>query len=198
MSYHLFSIGLIWILAMARSDELEDTELAKRIKSGDQEAYRTFFEAHYPALFRFLRHRGLQKESAEDIIQNAFLYIWEKRQHIEPGKSLRAYLFRIGYTRMLNHFRDRKEPADMPPEELEQQGNDGPMAQLLADDLNRTIQAALAKMAEKRRVVFELCFMQQLTYREAAEALGVARKTVENHMALALKEIRRATEHHRG
>jgi len=47
-------------------------------------------------------------------------------------------------------------------------------------------------MPEKRRNVFELCYMQEFTYKEAAEALGVSRKTVENHMGMALKDLRLA------
>ena len=45
-------------------------------------------------------------------------------------------------------------------------------------------------MPEKRGMVFDLCFMQEFTYKETADALNVSPKTVENHMALAFKDLR--------
>jgi RNA polymerase sigma-70 factor (ECF subfamily) len=48
--------------------------------------------------------RGVAKEAAEDLIQKAFIYIWENRTSIDEDKSLRAYLFKIAYSRMLNLF----------------------------------------------------------------------------------------------
>lgn len=50
-------------------------------------------------------------------------------------------------------------------------------------------------MPEKRRQVFELCYLQEFSYKEAAEILNLAAKTIENHMALALKDLRSALKH---
>ena len=58
----------------------------------------------------------------------------------------------------------------------------------------QTLRIAVEALPERRRAVFELCFLQELTYREAAEALGISIKTVENQMGHALKAIRKAME----
>ncbi len=58
--------------------------------------------------------------------------------------------------------------------------------------LEEAIDWAIADMPERRGEVFTLCFLEEFTYREAAETLDVSRKTVENHMGLALKDIRSA------
>ncbi len=52
------------------------------------------------------------------------------------------------------------------------------------------VQAAVETLPERRRAVFELCILQGLTYAEAADALDISRKTVENHMGYALKAVR--------
>lgn len=187
---------LLLLLAASTSGDLEDTELARRIKNGDRDAFERFFRRHHAALFRYLRRRGLPGDVAEDVIQNAFVRIWKRRDEINPSKSLRAYLFRIGYTRALNHFRDTAKFDDTAvlDEHAAAAAPDADAAhQMLLDDLHDAVES----LPERRRAVFELCFMEDLTYREAADALGIARKTVENHMGRALKDIRAALEPYR-
>jgi len=187
---------ILLILAASGSSDLDDTELARRIKQGDHEAFRAFFEAHHEALFRFLMSKGIAEAVAEDLIQQAFVLIWEKRNGIEADKSLRAYLFRIAYTRMLNHIRDHsKFDSDEPVPESETLQTPEDYAQ--HSELTEAVEDAIQAMPDKRRMVFDFCFMQGFTYREAADTLEISPKTVENHMGLALKEIRKALEEFR-
>ena len=58
--------------------------------------------------------------------------------------------------------------------------------------MQQALHRAVEALPPRRRAAFELCFMQQLSYREAAEALGVSIKTIENQMGHALKTIRAA------
>ncbi|MDX1618568.1 MAG: RNA polymerase sigma-70 factor [Balneolaceae bacterium] len=184
---------ILLALATSGSSDLDDAELARRIRQGDHEAFRRFFEAHHEALFRFLMSKGIAESTAEDLIQQAFVLIWEKRDGIDPAKSLRAYLFRIAYTRMLNHIRDHSKfdtEESVPHSETRQTPED--FAQ--HGELTEAVEDAVRSMPEKRRMVFDFCFMQGFTYREAAESLDISVKTVENHMGLALKDIRSALE----
>jgi RNA polymerase sigma-70 factor (ECF subfamily) len=182
---------LLLLLATHGGDELDDTALAQRIKAGDRAAFETFFRRHHAALFRYLTRRGCPDDVAEDIIQNAFVYIWRRRDEINPSKSLRGYLFTIGYSRMLNHSRDTAK-FDYDVELDGQRSPSAPDAAAERELLQEHLQAAIEALPERRRAVFELCFMEDLTYREAAEVLGITRKTVENHMRLALKDVRAA------
>lgn len=183
-------IHLLLILGASLDSESNDTEIYIKIKNGDQKAFKKFFDSHYPELFRYLRQRGLAKEPAEDLIQKAFIYIWENRDQIDEEKSLRAYLFRIAYTRMLNLFRDNKkydrdqELPDLSSSEFKTDQN------LHQQELNLAIEKAISAMPEKRQHVFRLCFLQDFTYKDAAQTLEVSVKTVENHMGLALKDLR--------
>lgn len=182
---------LLIVLAARGGDDLDDAALARRIKDGDRAAFEAFFHRHHAALFRYLRRRGCPGAVAEDIIQNAFVYIWRRRDAINPNKSLRGYLFTIGYSRLLNHVRDTdKFEAAVDPEA--QAASAAPDAEAEHALLQEQLQAAIDELPERRRAVFELCFMEDLTYREAADVLGITRKTVENHMRLALKDIRAA------
>ncbi|WP_020402353.1 RNA polymerase sigma factor [Gracilimonas tropica] len=188
----VFIIHLLLILSASIREESNETELYLKIKNGDQKAFKAFFDAHHKELFRFLISRGVAKESAEDLIQKAFIYIWEHRSAIEEQKSLRSYLFRIAYTRMLNLFRDH-EKFDR-DEEIQDLHATDPLTQadnnLHQAELKKAIDNAITAMPEKRQNVFRLCFLQEFTYKEAAEFLEVSVKTIENHMTLALKDLR--------
>lgn len=114
----------------------------------------------------------------------------KNRDSIDETKSLRAYLFRIAYTRMLNLFRDNsKFDKNQEVPDLAESNNsaDEPINR---KELNRTIEKAISSMPDKRQEVFRLCFLQEFTYKEAAETLEVSVKTIENHMGLALKDLR--------
>jgi len=185
-------IHLLLILGTSLNSESNKTEIYIKIKNGDQKAFKKFFDSHHAELFRYLRQRGVAKEAAEDLIQKAFIYIWENRDKINEYKSLRAYLFQIAYTRMLNLFRDNEkydrdqELPDLSSSEFKTDQN------LRQQELSYAIESAISAMPEKRQQVFRLCFLQEFTYKDAAQTLEVSVKTVENHMGLALKDLRKS------
>lgn len=190
---NLLMFYLLILLALKKGSDQDDPELLLAIKSGDHSAFKKFFEKHHSFLYHFLLKKGLSEQQAEDLVQQAFVLIWEKRADIDEHKSLRAYLFRIAYTRMLNVFRDHEKFDDNAESELSEteQTADGAIEnQELADALTK----AINQMPEKRQEVFRLCFIQEFTYKSAAEVLGVSVKTIENHMGLALKELRNKLE----
>lgn len=187
----LFTPLLLIALAMHLDQQREDVVLARRIKEGDHVAFRQFFDRYHSILLSYLIKKGLDDSAAQDIVQNAFIKIWESRDQIDPDKSLKSFLFRIGYTRTLNYFRDNAKFEH--GTDLNLRAHESNVYQEASyNQMHQYLLNAVQKMPEKRKAVFELCFLQELTYREAAESLGVSIKTVENHMALALKNMRAA------
>ncbi len=180
-------------LALTLNDDAHDRDLAVRIRNGDQAAFRTFFDRYHSLLLSFLMSKGTARDDAEDLLQTAFLIIWEKREEIREGRSLRSFLYTIAYNRMLNLFRDKKDQDPEYAYRLSDSSRD-PLENTEMRQAMEAMQTVLEDMPEKRRRVFELCYLQELSYREAAETLNVAQKTVENHMALALKDLRSALE----
>lgn len=183
---------LLLLLATSHQSSLDDNEISLRIREGDKEAFEQFFHSTHKSLIAYLKSRGLSGDEAQDITQQAYLYIWEKRETIDPDKSLRSFLFRIGYTRMLNRFRDTKKFSSEEIEETHLSGSRETQPDSSAGhrELTEHLEKAIQSLPEKRREVFELCFMQQLSYKEAAEVMKVTPKTIENHMLLAYKDIR--------
>jgi len=180
---------ILLLLAFSKEKDLDDTALSLAIKNGDQKAFEQFFNRHYDHLYRFLISRKMSHEEALDLAQKAFVMIWEKRDGIDETKSLRSYLFTIAYTRMLNHveFRAKFQDAELPEKNSTAENTEESVDY---KELLNVIRTVIANMPEKRGMVFELCFMQDLTYKEAADSLEVSPKTIENHMTLAFKDLR--------
>lgn len=174
---------MLLLLALQPPD---DAALVGRIRDGDHGAFRTFFERHHGALLAFLYRRNVPDAVADDLVQQAFVHVWEHRARLDPRRSARAYLFRIAYTKALNHFRDTARLTGE-PDDVAMAAGDDPASLALAQE---AVAAAIAALPEKRRAVFELCFLQELTYREAADVLGLSVKTVEHQMGHALKALR--------
>lgn len=182
---------LLLFIALSKDSSLDDISLSIEIRNGDQKAFKKFYGRHYSGLYRFMISRGMSHDEAEDLVQKAFIMIWKKRKDIDETKSLRAYLFQIAYSRMLNHieYQSKFNEEDPPDNEtsLKNPDTDTDYSELL-----NHIKKIISKMPEKRSQVFEFCFMKQFTYKETAEVMDVSVKTVENHMALAFKDMRSA------
>ena len=188
------ALGLL-LLGLALRDDPVARDLAQRIREGDPDAFRTFFNRHHSRLFGYVCSRGVPEDAAADLVQNAFVYIWTHREEIDPDRSLRAYLFRIGYTRALNYVRDTASvdgdaELDLRPDASSLAPDDDAQIRLLRE----TVDEAIEQLPERRRAAFRLCFIEGLTYREAAEALNVTRKTIENHISHALRDLRETLE----
>lgn len=185
----VISLLIVLLGLSAASNPRTDQELTAGVASSDRSAFRALFERYNVPLHRFLVRLGVATEIAEDILQDVFVGLWNSRARLDPARSVRAYLYRACRNRAANHFRNRARRSDASVEmspDHEPAPDDALAFVLLRDRVNE----AIATLPERRRVVFELCFMSGLSYKEAAAALDISPKTVENQMGHALKTIR--------
>ena len=181
------------IILLALLDEHDD--LAERLASGDASAMRELFDRHHASLYTYIRSRGYSNDDAEDLVQHAFVQVWQHRASLRRGTSPKAYLYRIAVNRSLN---DARRQARLQPVEFDIVAEDQSPFSAVADaEFARELDRAVARLPERRRQVFELCMLQHFTYREAADVLDVSTKTIENHMALALRDLRHELRHFR-
>jgi RNA polymerase sigma-70 factor (ECF subfamily) len=182
-------------LLVSLTDGVDDVEFVRRIRAGDAHAFRDLFDRFHAPLYRYLMHRKVDPEVAEDLVQQTFVMVWERRDTLREDGSLRGLLFRIALTRALNHFRDTARFTDADPEDLASAVEPADPAE--ARDVRDALRAAVDSLPERRRAVFELCVLEGLTYRETAAALEISVKTVENQMVHALRQVREALAEYR-
>lgn len=170
---------------------MEERELLSRLKAGDQTAFDGIFRAHYASLVGFAQGLLHDRAAAEDAAQEVMLELWRRRDDVMIQESLRAYLLRATRNRALNQLRHAKvqrraEPHLKPQEAVAPPG----ASEIVADELQSAIKAAVAELPPGCREVFSMSRDQGLRYAEIASTLGISIKTVESQMGKALRHLR--------
>lgn len=186
----IYAWFIVSIFILSKVDDTDISVLIRKVKLGDHRAFQDLFNRYHQMLYRYLVGKKVREEVAQDIVQQAFIWVWENRTSLDPDKSLKAYLFRIAYTRFLNTIRDAKKFKDEENEMLTVESGDQADDQIINAELKKKIEHAINQLPDKRRQVFELCYLEEFTYKEAAQTLECSVKTIENHMGLALKQLR--------
>lgn len=167
-------------------------DIWQQVRAGDKKAYEEIFMTYYRSLCNYSCSMVREMDEAEEVVQNVFYNLWNKRESLSVESSLKSYLYRAVHNDCLNRIKHRKVRAQYAadlkgsPQSFQSDG-----AQLLeAKELGLKIQNALAKLPEQCGVVFRMNRFEHLKYAEIASQLGISVKTVENHMGKALKILR--------
>ena len=164
-----------------------------------EEAFKTIFERYYSSLCCFAVQYLKDDSSAEEIVQDVFLKIWEKRNSIRIETSVKNYLFRSVRNTCLNliqHEKIKNQHVDDTQKRFKQEID--PDKYYLEIDLVKKIEESIDSLPEKRREIFRLCKEDGLKYKEIADRLNISVKTVEAQMGLALKTLREKLKNYRG
>jgi RNA polymerase sigma-70 factor (ECF subfamily) len=174
----------------------EDIALFERIQKNDLPAYEIIFKRYYGELYRFAFSYLREATIAEEIAQEVFLYIWEKRKKITIQTTLKTYLYSAVKNKCLNYIRlelpRQQSTADISEVVIgisEKHHDEGEN-----ERLKKYIQTAINNLPTKCRQIFMLSRNAGMTYDEIAEELNLSKKTVENQMGIALKKLRESLD----
>ncbi len=173
-------------MQLSDSDQLFFELLTRNEEQAFEWLFRNYFKDLCFVVYRVLPDQHV----AQDLTQDVFFDLWRKRGQLQITSSLGAYLRRAAINRTLNYIRDnRLAPSEEPTADLELNVSD--VTQELAGiDLQEQIDRAIDQLPEKCRMVFVLSRYDELSYKEIADQLGIAEKTVENQVVKALKRLR--------
>jgi RNA polymerase sigma-70 factor (ECF subfamily) len=161
----------------------------------DQYAYKELFASLYNYLFHFARTLVKSKESAEEIVSDVFIKVWEKRKELETVENLKVYLYVSTRNTAFNYLEKQKRNATAPIIEFAAAFTSvylNPEQLMISADTLVLIQKAIDQLPPKCRTIFKLVKEDGLKYREVAEVLELSLKTVENQLAIALHKISKA------
>ncbi len=181
--------------ASVPADDL--TSLMASIRGGSESALGRLMELCWAELVRYAASQLSDVELSRDVVQEAFIQVWERRRAWRPRGSARVYLYRI----VRNLVIDQKRRQAVRRRWLTRQGREDavggahaatPAEVLDAKMLADAFQAAVASLPDRRREVFELVFQRGLSHAEAATVMNVSAQTVANQMSSALRTVRQA------
>ncbi len=167
-------------------------DLFEEIRKGSRKAYEQLFKTHYAPLVRFAIEFLKDQDAAEDLVQEVFVKIWERRETIEITLAVKAYLYMAVKNHCLNKLKKEQRNAfledthentmDWSTNHTEQHAD--------AIGLSQHIQQALEKLPPKCALIFKMSRFEDKTYKEIAESLELSVKTVEAQMGKALHLMR--------
>ncbi|MDF0709035.1 RNA polymerase sigma-70 factor [Flagellimonas okinawensis] len=172
-----------------------DLELFQLIKERDKGALETVFNRYYESLCRFGTTYENDMDVIEEKVSDVFIHLWNAHERLDQIKKPKPYLFVVVKHKLMEpvSYQKLKHTLDRG---LEDERSSSPcieqeiIEQEQREMYVRRIQEVLDKIPKKSRQIFEMSRLDELKYKEISEILGVSIKTVENHMAIALKTIR--------
>ena len=149
------------------------------------------FKNHFKSLHGYAISIVKDETSAEEIVQNVFYKLWEKREKLEIRQSLKAYLYSAVYNESINYLKHVKvEAAYQKHETITNNGLENRSDPAAHKELQLKIDGAINELPEKCRTIFQLSRFEDMKYRAIAAHLGISVKTVETQMGKALRQLR--------
>jgi RNA polymerase sigma-70 factor, ECF subfamily len=177
---------------MAKQTFNNDTEALLQMADGNIAAYRFLFDRHFADLCNFLLIYLHSRELSEEIALEIFTHIWEKRESLAIKATFKSFLFASAKNKAISHYRKTHKAVFTSLESGEHLLSDLSESNELMEnnELRELIDAAIGKLPEKSRQIYQLAWEENLSHKDIAEQLGITPKTVENHVGIALRKLR--------
>lgn len=173
-------------------EDIDDLFLVKGIRAGDDSCFEVLFKKYYLPLTRFAWRYVHSKAIAEELVQELFTIMWEKRKDWDFVGSIRSYLYKSVRNLSLNHLKhqDIKKRYDQ-----QWQDQKGPSEIKFRDEvrerqIRNAIITAVEELPRRSKMTYKLHRYDGLTYEEIADVMDVSIKTVESQMTRTLKILR--------
>jgi RNA polymerase sigma-70 factor (family 1) len=168
-------------------------ELLERFAAGDEAAFKQVYGSFYKRLFQFALAIVKTRESAEEIVEDVFVRIWQQKAAMPSIHNLRVYLYtatknaslnflslkaRESITHPFDHIHIELAGSGITPEEI-----------LITAEMYRKLQEAVEALPPRCKMIFKLVREDGLRYKEIAEILNISVNTIDVQMAIAVKRI---------
>lgn len=169
----------------------DENNLAQALRRGDVTAFDVVFRQWYEPLCHYAcRLADGDMDEAEDLVQQAFVKLWEQHARLEVSWSLKSYLYKTVHNACLNRLRSRKVQSKYLDFNAQQLDTMHTLPDDTSPELLERFQRAMDALPPQCRHIFELSRFETLKYREIADQLGISIKTVEAQMGKALRILR--------
>ena len=175
-----------------RPDELHIKHLQQQITCGNQQAFAALFRLLYPGLLSFALQYVRVKETAEEITNDVFIKLWNRKECLGQINNLSTYLFvsvknhSLNYLKQYSHIHVAMETTG--GDTILVNHND-PEQQLEWKELHFRLNQAIDHLPDQCRTVFKLIKEDGFRYKEVAEILGISPRTVETQLFRAMKKL---------
>ena len=176
--------------------KMTDQRLALNVKMGDKNAFRELFERYSSQIRRFAFSYLKNNDDANELVQNTFLKIWEKRDLIDTSKNIKAFIFTITVNIIYDFIRRKNiEVAFQDYTSSNHHSEDNNTWNfVIFNEMKQNIHDLVNKLPKQQQIVFNLSKMEELSNDEIAVMTGLSKRTVENHLYRAVSFLKQNIE----
>jgi len=170
---------------------MNDKVLLDGLIAGKETAYRHLFKQYFEPLTYFANKYLQDIDAAQDLVQEVFSGIYEKRTELNIEQSLKSYLYRSIQNSSLNII--RRDKMKEKHHAAIKSSSDGSFTDetIELNELELKVHRAIDDLPEKCALIFKMSRFDQLSNQEIAEKLNISKRTVETQISKALKELRK-------
>ncbi len=181
-----------WERDLKNFENISDSELALKISGGQKSAYQELFERYAPRIYKFSHAYLKNKTDSEELVQEVFLKIWEKREMLDHSKNIKSFVFKIAVNTIYDFIRRKNiENAfsnfTKANSELE---SDNTWQSVIFEDMKQNLQNFVEQLPIQQQKVFHLSKTEGLSNDEIAKKLNLSKRTVENHLYRAISLLK--------
>ncbi|PSL28087.1 RNA polymerase sigma factor [Chitinophaga ginsengisoli] len=170
--------------------------IVKALIEGHNSAYELFFERYYNRLYYRALELVLLDHVAEDMVQDTFMEVWEKKLYIQPeDNNLDRILFVVLKHNCIDYLRRHKSQKkfqdNLSKDSLAYQTEDSFKHQMDEAFYSRRLSMAISKLTDQQRQALDSVYMQEKTYREGASTMRIALSSFKKHLERAIFKLRR-------
>ena len=171
---------------------IDDETLILRFTNGDQTAFELLFRFYYPGLVTFVSKIIIDKDEAEEIVQDFFVQLWTGRNNIKKSETLKNYVFISVKNRAFNYLKKEqiREKTFAQLKELIEKDFLYQPDLFVESELQQQIAKAMEKLPERTREIFMMSRFKGISNDEIATQLDLSKRTVETQISNALKILR--------
>lgn len=168
--------------------------------------FKQLYIAYFAKLVRFAKEYVFSEEDAENIIQDVFLIVWDKRDSLDYLENIQAFLFRLTKNKCVDFLRHKimsAEKKEVLRENLLQEYTYNLLSMEQFDenraggeDMDKTIEEAISSLPEKCREIFILSRFEGMSHQEIAKQLQLSPSTVNNQISMGMKKLKRMLKDH--
>jgi RNA polymerase sigma-70 factor (ECF subfamily) len=177
---------------MPEKEIYNDEILVRKIILDDTKAFQILYEKYCRQLIHFAASYLPDISDAEEIVQNVFVELWEKRSLLDPERFAKNYLYKITVNKTYNYLKrrvvERKYLEYL--DALETDSVNETEKKIYREELNEILKQLLENLPEQQRKIFYLSHWEGLSHKEISDQLHLSVRTVENQIYRAVKYIR--------
>ena len=162
-------------------------EIIKRFREGNQRAFEELFWGFFSAGRQFVKSFQVDDSSADDILQEVFIHIWDKRQAFKSEDHFKAYFYKALRNNTVKYITRNKHVLNL--ESAENKESDDVLLKITEIEFNREISRAISLLSEKRREII-LLSMSGMSEQMIADTLNISINTVKNQKTKAYAFLR--------